>query len=160
MSGTGGGGNGNGSGPRKRIVAVEAYCIGCRLCEINCLVKRSRSRKILKAFRRERDAVVPGIRVEESGHVSFALQCRHCDDAPCIAACITGAMHRDPATGAVVCDESRCAGCWSCVMVCAVGAVRPGKKRKVASKCDLCMGEEMPVCVAGCPNEALRYEER
>jgi Fe-S-cluster-containing hydrogenase component 2 len=26
-------------------------------------------------------------------------------------------------------------------------------------KCDLCQGEEIPVCVAHCPNEALIYVE-
>jgi carbon-monoxide dehydrogenase iron sulfur subunit len=144
----------------KRIYAREDYCLGCRLCEINCLVEHSRSKKIIKAFRAERDSVVPGVRVEESGRVSFALQCRHCDDAPCIEACITGAMYRDPGTAAVLCDEDRCVGCWSCIMVCPAGAVMRGKARKVASKCDLCMGEDTPVCVEGCPNEALVYEER
>ncbi len=144
----------------KRIFAREDYCLGCRLCEINCLVKHSRSKKIIKAFRTERDTVVPGVQVEVSGRVSFALQCRHCDDAPCIEACIAGAMYRDPETNAVLCDEDRCVGCWSCIMVCPAGAVLRGKERKVASKCDLCMGEETPVCVSGCPNEALIYEDR
>jgi len=144
----------------KRIYAREEYCLGCRLCEINCLVKRSKSRKIIKAFRKERDSIVPGIQVEEGERVSFALQCRHCVDAPCIEACITGAMHRDSESGAIVCDEERCVGCWSCIMVCPAGAVRRGRERRVASKCDLCMGESTPVCVEGCPNEALIYEDR
>jgi len=144
----------------KRIFAREEYCLGCRLCEINCLVKRSRSKRLIKALRRERHALVPGVRVEEAGRVSFALQCRHCDDAPCIEACIAGAMRRDPGTGAVLCDEARCVGCWSCIMVCPAGAVLRGKARKVASKCDLCAGEATPPCVEGCPNEALTYEER
>jgi carbon-monoxide dehydrogenase iron sulfur subunit len=144
----------------KRIYAREDYCLGCRLCEIHCLVQHSKSKKIVKAFRRERDSIVPGVRVEQSGRVSFALQCRHCDDAPCLEACMTGAMHRDEATGAVVCDQDRCVGCWMCVMVCPVGAVLRGKESKVASKCDLCLGETTPVCVLNCPNEAITYEER
>ena len=143
----------------KRITIHEEHCIGCRLCEIRCLVQHSRSRKIIKAFREERDTVVPGIQVEESGYVSFALQCRHCVEAPCIEACMTGAMHRDPQTGAVLCDTDRCVGCWMCIMVCPVGAVNRGADQQVASKCDLCMGEEVPVCVANCPNEALVYED-
>ncbi len=144
----------------KRIYAREEFCLGCRLCEINCLVSHSKSKKIIKAYRNERDKIQPGMRVEDSGAVSFAVQCRHCDDAPCVEACITGAMRRDPDTGAVVCDEERCVGCWSCIMACPAGAVRRGKTRKAASKCDLCMGEETPVCVLNCPNEALIYEER
>lgn len=144
----------------KRIYAKEEYCLGCRLCEIHCMVNHSKSGKIIKAYRTEREEIMPGIRVEESGSLSFALQCRHCDDAPCLEACITGAMHRDPGTGAVICDEERCVGCWSCVMICPVGAVRCGKTGKAASKCDLCMGGKTPVCVLNCPNEALIYEER
>jgi len=143
----------------KRIVAREEFCIGCRLCEIHCLVQHSRSKKIIKAFREERDLIVPGVQVEQSGYVSFALQCRHCEEAPCIEACMTGAMHRDPGTGAVLCDQDRCVGCWMCIMVCPVGAIHRGTDRRVASKCDLCMGEELPACVANCPNEALVYED-
>ena len=143
----------------KRIIIHEEFCIGCRLCEIHCLVQHSKSQKIMKAFREERDAIVPGVQVEQSGYVSFALQCRHCDDAPCIEACMSGAMYRDPQTGAVLCDQDRCVGCWMCIMVCPVGAVNRGTDQQVASKCDLCMGVAMPVCVVNCPNAALVYED-
>ena len=143
----------------KRIVAHEEHCIGCRLCEIHCLVQHSKSKKIIKAFRTERDRIVPGVKVEESGYVSFALQCRHCDEAPCIEACMTGAMRRDEETGAVLCDTDRCVGCWMCIMVCPVGAVARGADRKVVSKCDLCIGEDVPACVDNCPNEAIVLEE-
>jgi carbon-monoxide dehydrogenase iron sulfur subunit len=144
---------------KRRIVAHEEHCIGCRLCEIHCVVQRSKSRKIIKAFRTERAGIVPGVKVEESGSVSFALQCRHCDDAPCIEACMTGAMRRDARTGAVLCDADRCVGCWMCIMVCPMGAVLRGADRRVVSKCDLCIGEDVPACVANCPNEAIVLEE-
>lgn len=143
----------------KRIVAREEYCIGCRLCEIHCLVQHSNSKQIIKAFRDERDSIVPGVHVEESGYVSFALQCRHCEQAPCIEACMTGAMHRDPETGAVLCDQEKCVGCWMCIMVCPVGAIHRGADEHVASKCDLCIGEEYLACVANCPNEAIVLRE-
>lgn len=142
----------------KRIVAREEFCMGCRLCEIHCLVQHSKSKKIIKAFRDERESVVPGVHVEQKGYVCFALQCRHCDEAPCIEACMTGAMHRDARTGAVLCDAERCVGCWMCIMVCPVGAIRRGANGQVASKCDLCMGAEEPACVANCPNEAIVVE--
>ena len=144
----------------KRIYAREEFCLGCRLCEIHCLVQHSKSKKLIKAFRREKDQVVPGVVVESSGRATFAMQCRHCDEAPCLAACISGAMRRDQKTGAVLCDPERCVGCWMCVMVCPAGAVRRGPEGKAASKCDLCGGEETPVCVLNCPNEAIVYEER
>lgn len=144
----------------KRIYVNEEYCIGCRLCEIHCQVQHSPSKKIIKAFREENPKVMPRLLVEEEGPLSFAMQCRHCDDAPCVEACITGAMHRDEETGAVLCDEDRCVGCWMCVMVCPFGAIQRNLLgSKAASKCDLCIGEDVPVCVAHCPNEALVFVE-
>ncbi len=148
----------------KRIYADEKFCIGCRLCEVHCFVSHSRSKNIIKAHREEKDQVQPRVLVEQSGVTSFALQCRHCEDAQCLEACMTGAMHRDSVTGAVICDEDKCVGCWMCVMVCPLGAVSPSKlgEKKAASKCDLCGMEwaDQPPCVANCPNEALKYEER
>jgi len=144
----------------KRIYIKEEYCIGCRLCEIHCLVQHSKSKKIIKAFKREFPRALPRILVEEKGYLSFAIQCRHCEEAPCIEACITGAMHRDKTTGAVLCNEDRCVGCWMCIMVCPFGVIKRNlERKKIASKCDLCQGEEMPVCVANCPNEALELRD-
>ncbi len=143
----------------KRIVAKEDVCLGCRLCEVHCVVQHSKSKRIVKAFREGKDTIVPGVTVEESGSVSFAVQCRHCEEAPCLEACMTGGMHRDPQTGAVLNDPDKCVGCWMCIMVCPVGAIQRGLDRKVASKCDLCIGRDTPACVANCPNEALILEE-
>ena len=145
----------------KRIYAREEVCIGCRLCEIHCIVQHSRSRKIIKAFKEDAPRIVPRLFVEDGGPVSFAVQCRHCADARCVAACMTGAMHKDAKTGAVIHDADRCIGCWMCVMVCEAGAIRRNNaQQKIASKCDLCGGEETPACVKNCPNEALSYEDR
>lgn len=144
----------------KRIVIHEEHCIGCRLCEVHCLVQHSESRDIIKAFKAEQPRVMPRVMVEESGPLSFALQCRQCLEPSCLEACISGAMHRDEETGAVVCDESRCVGCWMCIMVCPAGSIRQNLEgTRIASKCDLCYGADMPACVAHCPNEALTYEE-
>ena len=143
----------------KRIQVHQEYCIGCRLCEIHCLVQHSHSKKIVKAFK-ETPRAMSRLLVEEEGPLSFAVQCRHCVDAPCVEACISGAMHKDERTGAVLCDQDRCVGCWTCIMVCPFGAIqRSVTGRHVASKCDLCVAEETPVCVAHCPNEALVLEE-
>lgn len=144
-----------------RIYPREEYCIGCRLCEIHCIVQHSNSRDLIKAFKREgKGKLTKRIEVEESGHISFALQCRHCDDAPCITACLSGAMSRDERSGAVVHDAEKCIGCWTCILVCPFGAVRRSEsEHRVVAKCDLCHHLEVPACVANCPNEALIMEE-
>ena len=143
----------------KRVYVNEDVCVGCGLCEVYCLTQHSESKDIIKAHKKEEPKPVSRVHKEEEGPVSFAVQCRHCDDAPCITSCITGAMHRDEETGAVVRDEDKCVGCWTCVMVCPVGAVeRDTEGESIASKCNLCEGEEIPVCVENCPNEALEYK--
>lgn len=146
----------------KRVYAREEYCAGCKLCEVHCIVAHSKyPHDIVKAFKR---GVRPVSRVivEENRPISFALQCRHCDDAPCTKACITGAMHKDPQTGIIINDEARCVGCWTCILACPYGAImRDQAGKKVASKCDLCSANDgVPACVANCPNDALVYEER
>ncbi len=143
----------------KRIVINDKYCIGCGLCEVHCVVQHSKSKKIIKVFRNGKDRPVPGVTVERSGYHSFAIQCRHCEEAPCLEACMTGAMHRDPETEAVLCDREKCVGCWMCIMVCPAGAIRTGADNEAASKCDLCIGESTPACVANCPNEAITCED-
>ena len=142
----------------KKIYINEEYCIGCRLCEIYCQVKHSKSKKIIKAFREEEQDIISRILVEEIGHNSFAIQCRHCVDAPCVDACISGAMTKNENTGVVNCNEDKCVGCWSCIMVCPYGVIRRDiSAKRVASKCDMCVDEKIPVCVKNCPNEALKF---
>ena len=149
---------------RKRVITHEEYCMGCRLCEIHCLVAHSKSKHILKAFKEEMTygEVEPRIVVEAAGSLSFGLPCRHCDDAACIEACMTGALYRDPNTGVVLLDRDKCVGCYMCIMACPYGVIKTDKvHHKIASKCDLCYdtGSEIPACVANCPNEALTFEE-
>ena len=46
-------------------------------------------------------------------------------------------------------------------MVCPYGVIRRDLSgKKIASKCDLCVDEEIPVCVKNCPNEALKFIEK
>jgi len=144
----------------KRIYAKEHLCIGCWLCEVHCLVQHSKSKRIITAMTREKSHITPRVRVQESGQVTFALQCRHCERPRCLEACMTGAITRDPKTGVILHDADKCVGCWMCLMSCPVGAIQRGREGHVASKCDLCQGLDVPACVENCPNEALVFEER
>lgn len=140
----------------KRIIISEEYCIGCRLCEIWCVVAHSKSKDIIKTYQGKEPRPESAIYFEEKGPISFALQCRHCDDAPCLYACLTGAMYRDKETGRVLYNKDKCVGCWMCIMACPYGVIKPDfENKKVASKCDLCIEREFPACVEHCPNEAI-----
>ncbi|QSZ28104.1 4Fe-4S dicluster domain-containing protein [Aceticella autotrophica] len=143
----------------KKIYVKEEVCIGCKLCEVYCITSHSKYKDVLKAFKFESITPTPKIVVEENGPLSFSLQCRHCDDAPCVKACITGAMQKDPLTGIVTCNTDKCVGCWTCILTCGFGAILRDEKNKVASKCDLCADTGEPACVKNCPNDALVYSE-
>lgn len=144
----------------KRIFIREEYCMGCRLCEVHCIVQHSATKNIVKAYKGEYPKAQPRIVVEEKGYRSFAMQCRHCEDAPCLEACLSRALYRDKESGLVLACEERCVGCWMCIMVCPFGVIkRSVSGKRIASKCDLCQGEEEPVCVKNCPNEAIVFKE-
>jgi carbon-monoxide dehydrogenase iron sulfur subunit len=143
----------------KRVYVREEVCIGCHLCEVYCQLRHAQSTDLIKAFKRESPRPLPRLRVEERGVVSFSVRCQQCDEAPCVQACPTGALTRDPVISLVEVDEERCIGCWTCLLVCPLGALRQDAKQRMVVKCDLCQGDEVPVCVANCPNEALVYVE-
>jgi anaerobic carbon-monoxide dehydrogenase iron sulfur subunit len=139
-----------------RIMIREEYCMGCRLCEVYCITEHSKSKDIIKTYKGKHPLPLSGIYFEERGYTSFAIQCRHCEEPPCVEACLTGAMYKDEKTGKVLHNSDKCVGCWMCIMVCPFGVIKPDKEeKKVASKCDLCMEREFPVCVEKCPNEAI-----
>ncbi len=143
----------------KRVYIKEEVCIGCHLCEVYCQLQHAQSKDLIKAFKRESPRPLPRLWVEERGVVSFSLRCQQCDEAPCVQACITGALSRDPDSGVVDVDKERCIGCWTCILVCPFGAMKQDTKKETVVKCDLCQGEDLPACVANCPNEALVYTD-
>jgi carbon-monoxide dehydrogenase iron sulfur subunit len=143
----------------KQVYIKEQVCIGCHLCEVYCRLKQARSKDLVKAYKKESPRPLPRVRVDENGTVSLSVRCQHCVDAPCIRACLTGALSRDPFTSLVTVDEERCIGCGTCSLVCPLGVPKLDAAQKKMVKCDLCQDEEIPVCVANCPNEALVYAD-
>ena len=143
----------------KRVSIKEEVCIGCGLCEVHCIVEHSTSKDPIKAYRREQPRPVSRVRVETNQPSSNSVRCQHCKDTPCVFACLSGAMSLDEETGLVVHDVEECIGCWTCIMVCPYGAIKPDASGKVVAKCDLCPDLILPACVANCPNEALVCEE-
>ncbi|EEG78694.1 4Fe-4S dicluster domain-containing protein [Dethiobacter alkaliphilus] len=144
----------------KRIRIKEEHCMGCRLCEIHCIAAHSAYRyDLVRTFKRDKNRPSPRIMIEQSGHTCFALPCRHCEEANCVKACISGSMTKDLQSGLVTNDSERCVGCWTCIAACPYGVItREGKKISVAAKCDLC--GDKPVCVQQCPNEALVCDDQ
>jgi Fe-S-cluster-containing hydrogenase component 2 len=90
--------------------------------------------------------------------MNVPIVCSNCADAPCIAACPTGAAFRDASVPVVRIDEDACIGCGDCVQACPFGAVDMNEEKGVAVMCDLCGGK--PVCVDHCIYGALSFESK
>src|SRR4030042_6671233 len=91
----------------RRVYVREEVCMGCGLCRVYCQTAASRSRDIIKAFKKETPRPVPRLRVERHGEVSFSFPCRHCDEPSCVFSCLTGALTKDPVTGLVTVDSGK-----------------------------------------------------
>ena len=144
----------------KRVYVNEDWCLGCHLCEYYCGLSHSGTTDMVKAFNGSDKKPLPRIRVEEGDSINFAVQCRHCEVPLCVKGCITGALSVDD-DGVITVDESRCVGCYTCVLSCPFGCIVTGEDEKVIKKCDLCIQNGgTPACVQGCPNRAIVFEER
>jgi carbon-monoxide dehydrogenase iron sulfur subunit len=143
-----------------KVIGVHLdRCTGCKTCELYCAVDRGSNGKTLLKAVQESPLPQARVRVEGNNQVPIALQCRHCLQAPCLDACLTGALTRDPKTNMVVVQEDRCIACWTCTMFCPYGVIYPWPERKMALKCDRCAFMDNPVCVEVCPCKALELVE-
>lgn len=141
----------------KRIYVKEEWCLGCHLCEYQCAFANSGLTDMARALKGVK--INPRITVEGDNHISFAVNCRHCEEALCIKGCISGALSRN-ADGVVCVDKEKCVGCYTCILSCPYGAIMPSDEG-VVQKCELCINnsEGEPACAAHCPNRAIVFEE-
>ena len=139
-----------------KVIAVHVErCTGCKTCELYCATERGSDARTLAGALQEDPVPQARLRVEGTGEASLPVQCRHCLEAPCLDACLTGALEREPTQGMVVVREDRCIACWTCVMFCPYGVIFPWPDRRFALKCDRCLYMEHPVCVDVCPTRAI-----
>lgn len=141
----------------KKIVVREQWCLGCHLCEYFCAFANSGLDNMVKALQDKK--INPRIIVEGDNQISFAVNCRHCDNPVCVAGCIAGALRKEK-DGAVMIDQDKCVGCGTCILSCPYGVIMPSG-HGVAQKCELCMDNAFgaPQCVQHCPNKAIVLEE-
>jgi len=145
----------------KQIVADVSKCLACRTCEIACALAHVEANDLVGALASE-DAF-PRIYIEPAGELAVPLQCRHCQDAPCVRVCPSGALWRSGEAQPVLVDQEKCIGCAFCVEACPFGVIRLAPGRKAVIKCDLCAERQsaglQPACVSACPVGALSWQE-
>lgn len=99
--------------------------------------------------------------------IHFPKSCLHCEDAPCVTVCPTGASFKRQEDGIVLVNEDHCMGCGLCAWACPYGARELDAAAGVMKKCTLCVDriyndnlpeeDRVPACVKSCPAGARHF---
>lgn len=136
-----------------KIHLYPERCNGCKACEFACAVAHHEEQNPYLTLAGQ-SMPRPFIQVEAVGNSFLPLVCRHCEEAPCVAACMGGALHYNE-QGLVIRNAEQCVGCWMCVMACPFGAIRPDFIAQRSQKCQGCADMAEPPCVTACEPKAL-----
>ncbi|MDX9832663.1 MAG: 4Fe-4S dicluster domain-containing protein [Anaerolineae bacterium] len=129
-------------------------CAECHACEVACKAANNvdlgvRWRRVTTVW----SGTFPNVTKE-----SISLSCMHCGNPACEAVCPAGAIKKDPETGVVRVDRSKCIGCHYCFFACPFGVPQYGDDGTM-QKCELCIDKlaagQDPACVSTCPAGAL-----
>ncbi len=151
-----------GNRPQYAMVFDQNKCVGCRDCRIACnetnKLPKGRSRLLLELQGSE----LATDRGYEPNRRYIRVSCQQCKNAPCVRVCPTGAAHRDPKTGIVTMDTSKCVGCKYCIVACPYNVRFINEETKAADNCDFCLHtrlekNEQPACVESCKYDALIF---
>ncbi|MCC9294111.1 4Fe-4S dicluster domain-containing protein [Clostridium sp. WLY-B-L2] len=161
------------------VMADPNKCIGCRTCEAACAIEHSGEDFFNVSI--SKINFNPRLNVIKNAKVSVPVQCRQCEDSPCLRVCPVNAISNEE--GLVFVNKNMCIGCKSCLIACPYGtielvteyeegektlknrfrvvsedkAVQEEKDKVVANKCDLCRGRKNgPACIEVCPTQALQ----
>jgi len=141
--------------PKYAMVIDMTKCAACQACTVACEAEWGLppGEKFTRLEERE-IGKFPNVRRE-----FLLIQCQHCDKAPCIEVCPTGATYKRE-DGIVLLDDKRCAGCKYCMVACPYQARVINHEKGVPEKCRFCYHRveqgKKPACVSTCIGEA-RY---
>lgn len=130
-------------------------CVGCSDCVIACQTENN----VPLGFCR--DWVVETVHgtYPQVGLELRSERCNHCENAPCVRCCPTGASHITEG-GIVVVTHNKCIGCGACIQACPYDA-RYSHPEGYVDKCTFCnhrvTGGTDPACVAVCPTKCMYF---
>ncbi len=133
----------------------QNHCVGCEKCMEAC-VETNHVPTGHGAWRtkiQERITTVNGVEKQEFR----PILCNHCNRPPCVRVCPTKATYKDPETGIVKMNYSKCIGCTTCMAACPYNARYFNHDKYAIDKCNFCLdtrlaaGEKETACAAACP---------
>ena len=168
--------------PKKKLGLVIDLdiCVGCHACSVNCKEWNTGGHSAPLTdldpygahpkgvwFNRIHTFEAVSEDTGESRTVHFPKSCLHCDDAPCVTVCPTGASYKRGEDGIVLVNADTCIGCKLCSWACPYGAREYDEDEGVMKKCTLCVDriynekipeeKRAPVCVTTCPAGARSF---
>ena len=155
-------------------------CVGCHACAVNCkewntsghMAPLTDSEPLGEApdgvwFNRIHAYELVDEQRSTSQTVYFPKSCLHCEDAPCVPVCPTGASYKREEDGIVLVNADTCIGCKLCSWACPYGAREYDDTEGVMKKCTLCVDRiyntnlpeesRVPACVSTCPAGARHF---
>ena len=104
------------------VLADPNKCTGCKACELACFAEHNKSNNgVGYTVGTVTIPVTPKLYLTKTKAYCMPIQCRHCEDAPCLNACQKHAIYRE--NSQVIVDQEKCIGCKDCVLACPFGAI-------------------------------------
>ncbi len=155
------------------ILIDTTSCVGCQTCEELCaeahgLPSPATNPDIFDKNRQtslEKWSIIRGYETNGRDDIFVKIQCMHCNQPACAAACPTKAMLKTE-QGPVIWRGNKCMGCRFCMISCPfdVPKFEYDSHNPKIQKCNMCWDRlqkgEKPICVENCPGEALIYGKR
>lgn len=154
-----------------KVFAIDlSICNGCYCCQVACKDEHvgndwtpyAKPQPEIGQFWLGLDEQVRG-QVPKVCVTYIPKMCHHCDDAPCIEGCKSGALYKRE-DGLVIIDPEVCIGCKMCEDNCPHGAIYFNQGLNIAQKCTGCAhlldndeNWDVPRCVDQCPTGAIQF---
>ena len=166
-------------GKKLGLVIDLDICVGCQACAVSCKEWNGGGHSApltdCNPYSDNPDGVwfnrVHSFEISDDDGANrtlyFPKSCLHCDDAPCVTVCPTGASYKRAEDGIVLVDADMCIGCKLCSWACPYGAREYDEDAGVMKKCTLCVDKiynpnlppesRVPACVSACPTGARSF---
>lgn len=145
------------SGTRYAMAIDTRTCVGCSACVIGCKTEND----VAEGFTRDWIVTRTAGSFPDLDMTIQSERCNHCEDAPCVSVCPTGASYYGPGRTVQV-NRDKCTGCKACITACPYDARFIDPRTGGAEKCTFCIhrienGVPTTACEEVCPTESIVF---